>query len=254
MADCLQLARRVAELQHLSRDHVLLSRGQGHDHRNVRNSTTLTPSLFRPSAGRRDNPAGGVLDARFRRLRRAEQILVRRYAEADFPGQERLARQRILRWSLLQHYEICRTPLLDVTHSLRVAASFAAERTAEETFVYVLAAPNLSGAITASAEAGLQVVRLASVCPPVAVRPHLQEGYLLGEYPELGELDQKELYPHFEIDFGRRLVAKFRLRPEPFWDASPGFPPVPHAALYPSEADDPMAAWAAEVKAELGRG
>lgn len=38
---------------------------------------------------------------------------------------DRLKRQRILHWSILQHYEVSATPLLDVTHSLPIAASFA---------------------------------------------------------------------------------------------------------------------------------
>ena len=44
------------------------------------------------------------------------------------------------------------------------------------------------------------MIRLASVCPPEAVRPHIQEGYLLGEYPEIADYEQKALYPHYEID------------------------------------------------------
>jgi len=71
----------------------------------------------------------------------------------------------------------------------------------------VIGVPHLSGAVTASADAGLQIVRLSSVCPPSAVRPHIQEGYLLGEYPEMARADQKQNYKHYEIDFGRRLVA-----------------------------------------------
>lgn len=84
-------------------------------------------------------------------------------------------------------------------------------------FVFVLAVPNLSGVITASAEADVQIVRLSSVCPPEAIRPHIQEGYLLREYPELGDYDQKLNYANFEVDFGRRLIAKFSLKPKEFW-------------------------------------
>ena len=49
--------------------------------------------------------------------------------------------------------------------------------------LYVIGVPNISGAISASAEAVLQVVRLSSVCPPSAVRPNVQDDYLVGEYP-----------------------------------------------------------------------
>jgi hypothetical protein len=52
---------------------------------------------------------------------------------------------------MLQHYEVCPTPLLDVTHSLRVAASFATEdATDNHAVLYVIAVPQISGAITAT--------------------------------------------------------------------------------------------------------
>src|SRR5262249_12094080 len=139
-----------------------------------------------------------------------------------------------------QHYEVCRTPLLDVTHSLRIAASFAslppANGPARKAFVFVIGVPNLSGAITASAQAGLQIVRLSRVCPPTAMRPHIQEGYLLGEYPEIAGYQQNAKYAPYEVDFGLRLVAKFWFNPEDFWKR-PDFPKVPRKALYPDEDD-----------------
>jgi hypothetical protein len=128
--------------------------------------------------------------------------------------------------------------LLDVTQSLRIAASFASNKTKSEAYVFVLGVPNLSGSVTASAEAGIQIVRLASVCPPNALRPHIQEGYLLGEYPEMSDFDQKRNYGHFEIDFGRRLVAKFCFDPNEFWHARDPFPMITHEALYPDEDDE----------------
>jgi len=245
----LDLATKVAELQFRNRDLVLFFRGQSRDHHNARSNTTLKPTLFRPVDGK--NPSANALVQRFEVLRRAERALIERYAEHDLLGIKRLQRHRILRWAILQHYEVCPTPLLDVTHSLRIAASFASlsNAAADDAFLFVLGVPNLSGAVTASAEAGLQIVRLSSVCPPAAVRPHIQEGYLLGEYPEISGHDQKELYPHFEIDFGRRLVAKFRFDPRELWTKNATFPKVSRAALYPASTDDPLYQLALEVKA-----
>lgn len=134
---------------------------------------------------------------------------------------------------------MCATPLLDVTHSLRIAASFASDGAKDECFLFVLGVPNLSGAVTASAEANLQIIRLSSVCPPSAVRPHIQEGYLLGEYPELAAYEQKQMYGHYEIDFGRRLIAKFRFDPKTFWRRD-RFPKVTRKALYPAPSNDPL--------------
>src|SRR3569623_1622011 len=226
--DYLDLARRIAALQCLNRDNILMFRGQSGDHLNRSRNTTLKPTIARPSGSSRPDYV-----RRFEILRRAEDLLVEQYSVSGYQGVERLRRQRILRWAILQHYGVCPTPLLDVTHSLRIAASFAADSDADQAYLFALGLPNLSGAITASAEAGLQVVRLSSVCPPEAVRPHVQEGYLLGEYPDLDRAEQKHLYPAYEIDFGLRLVAKFRFEPSRFWLNSRNFPPVPRAALYP---------------------
>lgn len=243
-----ELATKVAELQFRNWDHVLMFRGQRGDYKNQAKATSLKPSLFRPRRGSTANPDPGLLDRRFRRLEGAERLLAEQYS---FLGVERVKRHRILRWAILQHYEICDTPLLDVSQSLRIAASFATDGASDVAYLYVLGVPNLSGAVTASAEAGLQIIRLTSACPPHARRPHVQEGYLVGEYPELGEYRQKQLYAPYEIDLGRRLVAKFRFDPRTFWKG-PAFPKAPKSVLYPSPKTDPLCAVAARIKRQIG--
>lgn len=244
----LDLARRIAELQYRNREHVLLFRGQSEDYKNAQRNTTLKPSLFR-SRGT-SNPSQSELQRRFEILDLAERQLVREYMTAGLFGRDRVERLRIVRWSILQHYEVCGTPLLDVTHSLRIAASFASHAATSKAFLFVVGVPSLGGGISASAESSLQTVRLSSVCPPDAMRPHLQEGYLLGEYPDIAAIDQKMLYRHHEVDFGRRLVAKFWFDPTTFWK-SRAFPLVSKRALYPAAKSDPLYAVAARVKAAL---
>lgn len=246
----MDLATRVAELQFRNRDSVLMFRGQAGDYKNRSGYTSLKPTLLRGSASNK-NPSESALDRRFETLIEAEQALITEYERRSLLGRQRLERQRILRWAILQHYEICPTPLLDVTQSLRIAASFASLGDGPEAHIFVLGIPNISGAITASAEAGLQAVRLASVCPPTAVRPHIQEGYLLGEYPECASAGQKLLYSHAEMDFGRRLIAKFSFETDSFWEKSGRFPQVVKAALYPSSSNDPMCELAETVKAAI---
>lgn len=234
--DYMELAKKVAELQFKNRDFVFMFRGQRHDYKNKSKNTSLKPSLLRANTEGKV-PTPNQLQHRFQRLQRAEQRLVAAYYDKELVGLERMRRQQILRWSVLQHYVVCRTPVLDVTHSLRISASFASDGATDEAYVFVLGVPNLSGAITASAEAGLQIVRLSSVCPPTALRPHIQEGYMLAEYPEMAGYEQKQLYSHYEIDFGRRLIAKFRFDPQSFWKKNGAFPKVEHAALYPDKYD-----------------
>lgn len=234
----LDLARKVAELQFLNRDHVLLFRGQSKDYLTTKGNSMLKASIFRNEG--KKVPSKATLEKRFQTLRLAEKLLVTAYSAAGLKGIERLRRHRLIRWSILQHYEVCLTPLLDVTHSLRVAASFATtDNDSQEAFLYAFGVPNLSGAITASSEAGLQIVRLSSACPPDAVRPHIQEGYLVGEYPEIPDYGQQSHYAFYEMDFGRRMVAKFRFNPQTFW-ASSIYPPAKHEALYPSAQRDPL--------------
>jgi len=246
--DYLALARCVAELQFRNRQHVLLFRGQAADHKNRAGHTTLKPTLFRADAS--GNPSVAELGRRFDALRRAEELLVHAYRSESFLGRERVARQRIVRWSMLQHYEVCRTPLLDVTHSLRIAASFASHDATDEAFLYVVGVPGLGGAISASSEASLQTVRLASVCPPTALRPHLQEGYLIGEYPDIAQIHEKQRYRDHEVDFGRRLIAKFRFAPRRFWKHDE-FPIVPKKWLYPAAENDPLRAVAERIRAAV---
>jgi hypothetical protein len=250
----LELARKIAELQFLNRDHVLLFRGQGGDHRNVKGNTSVKPTLFRPEG--KGNPDRAMLEKRFEILARAERAQVGRYQAAGFRGLDRIKRHHVLRWSILQHYEVCATPLLDVTHSIRIAASFASLSAKDSgkgrAYLFVLGVPNLSGAVTASAEAGLQIVRLSSVCPPSAVRPHIQEGYLLGQYPEVTGVAERENYFHYEMDFGLRLVAKFQFEPNSFWTDN-DFPEITKSALYP-DAKDPLHQLALDVQKEVEKG
>ena len=244
----LDLAEKVARIQYHNPDFVFLYRGQGRDHI-WRGASTLKPSIFRLENSKLPTPA--VLRRRFDLLRRAEALLVEHYPLKE--GSKKIRRQRLLRWAVLQHYAICDTPLLDVTHSLRVAVSFAAYKNPEDAFIYMLGLPNLGASVTASVEAGLQIVRLSSACPPEARRPHLQEGYLIGEYPEISDLDQNGHYEPSEVDFGRRLVAKFRFKPQPFRAASEEFPLLSRPALYASQFD-PMVPARDRIKSLLESG
>jgi hypothetical protein len=245
VANYLDLARKIAELQYRNRDYVLMFRGQAADHKNRQSNTSLRPSMFRPSALSSDS---SDIQFRYDRLRLAEDLLMQRYSHM---GQDRIKRYQLIRWAILQHYEVCDTPLLDVTSSIRIAASFASLSNSPEAFIYAIGLPNVSGAITASAEASVTILRLSSVCPPEAVRPHIQEGYLLGEYPEISSWNQKRQYENYETDFGLRLIAKFRFKPAHFWLADRDFPQITRSALYPASGNDPLLPLMEEIKRSI---
>ena len=224
-----RIIKRVAALSFNNPEYVLFFRGQERDFKDRSKRSTLQSPLFRKLPGTQRLPFNEIRN-RYEVLSQAEDLLSDMY---EFEGDEKVRRFDILRWAILQHYQVCPTPLLDVTHSLRVACSFAhLEDEPKETFLYVLAMPQISGSITASSEAGIQVVRLLSICPPQAFRPHYQEGYLVGEYPTI-TLKGKREYLRKELDFGRRLLCKFRLgKPTKFW--SHHFTNIQKHALFPT--------------------
>ena len=89
-----------------------------------------------------------------------------------------------------------------------------------------LALPYPTGSISYSVEEELVNVRLLSICPPDANRPYFQEGFLVGTFP----FDFTRRSKH--LDFGKRLIAKFKLDFSTFWDDE--FQPIPESALYPN--------------------
>ena len=225
-----ELMEHVARLAYLNRDVLLFFRGQARDHLNRAGRSTLYPSIYR------GDPLSAVdLEGRFRRLtlasRRLRDIFVRRRID----GHADLGRRPLIQWSILQHYEVCQTPLLDLTHSLRVACSFAQAATnSSPVLVYVLGLPYVVNRISTNSEQELVIVRLLSICPPSALRPYFQEGYLASTEDITSQFEDKG-----ELDFNRRLIAKFAIpNSEAFW--GPGLSRVPDDQLYPS--DDSMKA------------
>lgn len=238
-----RIIKRVAALSFNNPEYVLFYRGQARDFKDRSKRSTLQSPLFRKLPGFPGLPLNKIRK-RYEVLSRAEDLLSDQY---EFDGDEKVRRFNILRWAILQHYQVCPTPLLDVTHSLRVACSFAHFKDEpKEAFLYVLAMPQISGSITASSEVGIQIVRLLSICPPQALRPHYQEGYLVGEYPTITVKGKRE-YLLKELDFGRRLLCKFRLgKPINFW--SHHFMNIQPGALFPD--GDKLEEMADQIKKE----
>lgn len=244
-----ELLKKLAEIHYLNPDYVLMLRGQSKDYTHSRGHSYIKPGIFRSSDGH--YPGDTTLMDRFKRLRFAEKALVgnsRAYLASD--PKQRISRFKIIRWAILQHYGVVDTPLLDVTTSVRVAASFASDPTSNDAFLFVLAVPNISSAVTSNADVGIQTIRLASVCPPAAMRPHVQEGYLIGEFPEIDSFEQKGNYAYAETDFGCRLISKFHFNPTSFWH-NRDFPEVPNHFLYPASDEDPFLEVIDHVNADL---
>jgi hypothetical protein len=218
------LVEHVARLAYANRNQLLFFRGQNKDYQNKAGGSTLYPAIYRG-----DNVAHAELEVRFRQLMAAERILSQLFSEQRIEGARDVARKRYIQWSILQHYEVVATPLLDVTQSLRVACSFAQMASTEEIcYVYVLGLPFTTNRISINSEEDVVNIRLLSICPPAALRPYYQEGYMAGTPDITTDFDSKT-----ELDFRNRLIAKFAIpRAKRFWNV--GFEAIPKTALYPS--------------------
>lgn len=224
-----ELVINVAQILHRTRNLTLYYRGQAMDHKKE-DKTTILPSIYRLREGEKRL---NLLD-RFKILDDKVFALKRTFNRQIFKitGTSMLNKYPEITWSILQHYKICDTPLLDLTHSLHVACSFAFDENESKTgIVYVLGMPWQTDAIGYNTFEELVNIRLLSVCPPQAYRPFFQEGYLAGPFPNY-QLDKTTRVPQF--DFSRRLIAKFEIPiNSSFWGT--GFSQIQHDKLYPSD-------------------
>jgi hypothetical protein len=238
-----QLVEHVAQLSYLNKDHLLFFRGQGHDHKNKANSSTIYPSIYRGERVSREQ-----LDLSFSILEASATRLCDVLEKAEVTGFRDVRRRRYIQWSILQHYGVCTTPLLDLTHSLRVACTFSYLASDGSTpYVFVFGLPYTTNRISINSEHDLVNVRLLSICPPQALRPHFQEGYLAATDEVLMDFDSKS-----ELDFNNRIVAKFSLPQDgrQFWQQ--GFRAFPKEVLFPK--NDRFFDLCSELRSEVGTG
>lgn len=177
-----KLLELVAQIASLNPNYQLYYRGQTNNWvTNGGLDKNLRPGIWRNARNRRAlEPYRATLEERAYSLTSA---LVGMSGDSGMLSEvyiDRLKKEPLVRWALLQHYGICDTPLLDITRSLHVACTFA--RLGAEYgvgYVYVLALPYQSELISTSDGEGLTVMSLLGVTPPTARRPLNQDGYLV---------------------------------------------------------------------------
>jgi len=224
VSDYLELIHQVAKLSYLNKDYLLFFRGQDRDYRNRAHASTFYPGIYRG-----DRISRQELDIKFDILMASARQLCDSLRSRNIDGNRDVKRRKFIQWSILQHYQVCPTPLLDFTHSLRVACSFASIfSNTGDPYVFVFGLPYVTNRISVNSEHDIVNVRLLSICPPDALRPYFQEGYLAGTDDITNEYETKS-----ELDFSNRLIAKFQLRRGSFWGG--GFEPIPESALYPQD-------------------
>ncbi|MCK4377464.1 MAG: FRG domain-containing protein [Actinomycetia bacterium] len=218
-----KLVEHTAKLAYLNKDYLLFFRGQCQDFKSKTGTSTFYPSIYRG-----EYVSSKELSHLFDLLNRACKKLVHIFKLNRMEGRGELRRKKYIQWSMLQHYEVCKTPLLDFTHSLRVACSFAQCRNYDKYgYVYIFGFPYITNRISINSEHDIVNIRLLSISPPDALRPYFQEGYLAGTTDITFDYDQK-----IELDFRNRLIMKFKIpNNNSFWGKE--FHRIPDKLLFP---------------------
>jgi len=234
------LVKHIAYISYHNPEYALFFRAQSKDYKNSEGYSTIFPSIYRIAPSKKYSPK--IIQKRFSVLKQAEEELLNHFSKNRFLGVSKLTKYREMRWAILQHYEVCETPLLDVTYSLRVACSFALHKPLQDPYIFVLGLPHPNGSISFYVEQELLNIRFLSICPPRALRPYFQEGYSVGSFPSLENIRNPQ------YDFARRLVAKFCLNLDTFVDKN--FSPIPQSTLFPP--DDTIKKKCDQIKSVLG--
>lgn len=200
------LIMEVADLSIKNPGVVLFFRGQHEIHR-AKKYASLYPSIFRSKKGK-------VLSD-FKKLEYASDLLkviIEDYKdEYNQNAINEIQNIELLRHSLLQHYGICGTPLLDITQSLKVACSFSLSSEKGDMFkdgyIFVLALPYVNGRITVNYDEYITNIRLLSIGTSISKRPYFQEGYMVRSIYDVFDYDTKE-----EYDFKNRLLAIYHIK------------------------------------------
>lgn len=219
------LMNNVSNLAYLNKDYLIFFRGQGKDYKSKSEGSTFYPTIYRD-----EYLSQQEINYRFEILNQASILLTDTFSDNNIQGCEEIRRKKFIQWSILQHYGVCKTPLLDFTHSIHVTCSFAQLHSENNSaYVYLFGLPYFTNRISINSEHDLVNIRLLSICPPDAMRPYYQEGYLAGTDDITTDYESKT-----ELDFKNRLIAKFEISSGiEFWDL--GFSSIPETILYPPD-------------------
>jgi len=216
------LASLIAELGYQNHQYNLLFRGQNDDYKDKNGKTKAYPSIFRTP---KNHFTKNIAKNRFEAIDNAIGALSK--AREQLGLHSVLKNYREYYMALIQHYELFKTPMLDLTQSLLVAASFALQKN-RTGYLYVFGMPHPHGSISHFIDDSLVLVKLQNVCPPEALRPHFQEGYLVGRLPSTKTKEAGD-------NIARRLIGKYFLdnTNRTFW--KDGFKKIPQNVLYPTD-------------------
>jgi len=222
-----ELMDEVANVTINNKNYEMFYRGQSKDYKNNQAlfyKNKIAKSTIYPSICRPDKNANGSLKYSIKRPQ-----IEKRYDNLakmiDFVRGKGGSYFNEFYYSLFQHYDILPTPLIDITQSLRVAATFAL-RKSPTGYLYVFGLPYPNQSISYYSDLEIVLIKLQNVVQHNAIRPRYQEGFLVGKFPIQPTKTNGD-------DLANRMVAKFLVdnTKGDFWDIY--FQPMPEEVIYP---------------------
>lgn len=204
--DFRDLLEKNAEVVSRNTGYSIFYRGQSRQFFDRKGNVSILPSIYRGVSQKQ----GSLLEKRFDILDDSVKLLRGNLAGGSSRGLDSKFMRTVNCWAIIQHYELFGSPLIDVTQSLRVACAFALQEAdvpeGEGPVVYDIALPFAAGPLTLDDNEELYLMKLDALMPPDALRPFIQESYLVGD-----ELIGKNVGDIARSDLKRRVIASFRL-------------------------------------------
>lgn len=185
----------IAHLRFHNREYLLLFRG----HRQLVTNNgkySFLPSIYRDLQGELE------YQQRKEKLKKALELLqkqkrIKKYIDSLHLNTEE---EKYIFYSIIQHYEITPTPLLDMTQSLQVAYTFSVLKppendkkiTRSESYIAIFAfQPTDKNNFLID---NTVTISLMHYCPPGILRPYFQEAYSVGYTNSSINIDAMEQY------------------------------------------------------------
>lgn len=226
-----ELVDFVSLLSSYNNKYILFFRGQSQEYRMNGPYPSVYPKFFRDYFNKKHN----FNQLKDRLVTKTELLRQKSHdRQPQFPESLLLYQNTHIAWALLQHYEICNTPLVDVTQSIHVAASFALLKKPKSSdskgIIYVFALPWPSKDYYRNIQEDIFLIRLAGITPSDAKRPYRQEAFTVSSADFTFE--NKEEFEKY--DLANRLVCKFEINNSPeFWGET--IHPLPESFLAPED-------------------
>jgi hypothetical protein len=221
------LVELTAQIAIWNKRYDIFYRGQTQDFKNKNNKSDIYPSICRPEKSIYGLYKASIKSTTIEKRLTELQSFVRYLSSKErFPVKWKRTKTFVENdYALIQHYEILPTPLIDITQSLRVAATFALKQSSTG-FLYVFGLPYPHGSISYFIDNHIVLVKLQNSCPSNALRPRYQEGFLVGRFPF-------SPYKAIGDNLATRMLAKFKLDNSngQFWDNL--FMPLSEEILFP---------------------